>query len=100
MGEDIYDIQQTEVFVKWLEKLRDIKARIIIADRLLRFSYGDFGDIKSVGDGMVEARIHYGAGYRLYFIKKGNLTIIMLGGRNKSSQERDIKKAKKLASYF
>jgi putative addiction module killer protein len=89
----MFQITQTEYFYKWLKNLRDKKAATIIADRLLRFEKGNFGDVKPIGEGVSEARIHYGVGYRLYFIQRGNVTIIMLGGGDKSSQARDIKKA-------
>jgi len=68
--------------------------------RLLRMEIGNFGDVKPIGEGISEARIHYGAGYRLYFIKHGNTMILMLGGGDKSSQTKDIKRAKELANSW
>ncbi len=98
MDEIEYQIIESKEFAKWAEKIRDGRLATIVSERLYRFSQADFGDIKSVGDGLLEARIHYGAGYRLYFIRKMNIAVIMLAAGDKSSQERDIKKAKKLAN--
>lgn len=89
----MFEVSYTDDFIKWLNKLKDRKARAIIHDRILRIEEGNFGDIKFVANGVSEVRIHYGAGYRLYFIKKGKITIIMLGGGDKSTQSKDIKKA-------
>lgn len=94
------EIIQSAQFVKWLRGMKDRKAKSIILDRLLRFQEGNLGDIKSVGEGVSEARIHYGSGYRLYFVQKGNTLIIMLGGGDKSSQKKDINVAKQLASEW
>lgn len=94
------EIIQSDVFVTWLRKLRDRKLLTIITDRLLRVSEGNMGDVKPVGEGIGEMRIHYGAGYRLYFIQRGDRIIIMLAGGDKSTQERDIKIARKLAQEW
>lgn len=94
----MFQVIQSDEFKKWLGSLKDLKAKTIIDDRLVRIAEGNFGDAKPVGDGISEARIHYGAGYRLYFMKIGNLLVVMLAGGDKSSQTRDINKAKKLAN--
>ncbi len=88
---------QSKEFSKWLSGIKDLKVKAIIDDRVVRIGEGSLGDVKPVGGGVSEARIHYGAGYRLYFIKVGKLIIVMLGGGDKSSQARDINKARKLA---
>lgn len=72
----------------------------MIASRLDRLAFGHLGDIHSVGDGINELRIHYGPGYRIYFVKRGNMIIILLCGGDKSSQSKDIKTAKRLASEW
>jgi putative addiction module killer protein len=90
-------IKQTETFRIWEGKLRDRRARTIIASRIMRLSEGLLGDAPSVGDGVRELRIHYGPGYRIYFQQSGNTVIILLCGGNKSSQRRDIITAKQLA---
>jgi putative addiction module killer protein len=91
------EVLQTEEFEAWLEGLRDRKARMAIAKRILRVQSGLLGDVEPVGDGISEMRIHYGPGYRLYFTKRQSVLIILLCGGNKSSQVRDIARAKQLA---
>ena len=94
------EIIKSPEFTKWLHGLKDGHAKIVINKRLLRLKIGHLGDVKPVGDGISEVRIHYGPGYRLYCIRKGKAVIVMLGGGNKSSQSRDIKRAKQLADYW
>jgi putative addiction module killer protein len=91
------ELKQTATFVKWETRLRDKRARTIIAARLMRLAEGLPGDVEPVGDGVSELRIHYGPGYRIYFQKRGNLLIVLLCGGDKGSQSRDIAAAKKLA---
>lgn len=93
-------IKQTDTFRKWERALGDAKAQALIAARLNRIAYGLLGDIKSVGDGVSEIRIHYGPGYRIYFARKGNEIIILLCGGDKSGQKRDIAAAKALAAQW
>jgi len=81
-------------FRKWLLNLRDIHARARIRVRLNRIRSGNFGDVKSVGDGISELRIPHGPGYRVYFAKEGNIIVLLLCGGDKSSQATDIKTAK------
>ncbi len=90
-------IQQTEVFRKWETRLKDQRAKTILAARISRLAEGLPGDISSVGDGVSELRIHYGPGYRVYFQRRGNTIIVLLCGGDKGSQTRDIAVAKKLA---
>ncbi|MGE3871488.1 MAG: type II toxin-antitoxin system RelE/ParE family toxin [Parvibaculaceae bacterium] len=94
------EFRQTEVFRKWRTKLRDQRARAMIASRLDRLARGNVGDVQPVGEGISELRIHYGAGYRIYFRKRGELIIILLCGGDKSTQAKDIKTAKRLAEEF
>lgn len=89
---------QTGEFEAWIDGLRDRRARLVISERLLRMEQGNFGDVSPVGDGVSEARIHYGPGYRLYFVQRGKEVIILLCGGNKGSQRRDIERAKQLAA--
>ena len=93
---NMYFIQKTKVFSEWLERLRDRKAQARIVLRLAKMEMGLLGDSKSIGDGLSEIRIDYGPGYRLYFTKKNNVIIILLVGGDKSTQTRDIAKAKLL----
>ena len=93
----MYIIQKTEYFENWLIKLNDSRAKAKILVRLKRAELGNLGDHKSVGDGVFEMRIDYGPGYRLYFARSGGVVIILLIGGDKSSQVKDIKKAKQIA---
>jgi putative addiction module killer protein len=90
-------IVQTAEYRAGFEKLRDVRARQRILVRLRRLSIGHFGDTKSVGDGVSELRIDYGPGYRVYFVRRGALMILLLCGGDKGSQSRDIARAKTLA---
>ena len=93
-------IYKTDNFQKWLNRIRDKQALYRITTRLQRIEDGNFGDVKPVGEGVSELRINYGGGYRLYFFQRGSEFIIMLGGGDKSSQQRDIKKAKEMAKEW
>jgi putative addiction module killer protein len=94
------EIKQTETFRLWEARLKDRRARTLIAARLMRLSEGLVGDVASVGDGVSELRIHYGPGYRIYFQRRGYALIILLCGGDKGSQLRDITLAKRLASNW
>jgi putative addiction module killer protein len=87
-------IRQTDAFEKWLKKLKDHEARARILMRINRFRLGNLGDVKSVGEGVREARIDYGPGYRLYFVERGGELIILLCGGSKKTQQADVEKAK------
>lgn len=93
----MFEVRQSPVFSTWLAKLRDRNAAARVVARLRRFELGNLGDVKPVGEGVSEARIDYGPGYRLYFVKRGTVLIVMLCGGDKRSQGADIKQAKKLA---
>lgn len=90
-------IRQTATFRKWESKLKDQKAKALIAARILRVANGLLSDVSPVGEGVSELRIHYGPGYRVYFRQRGEEIIILLCGGDKSSQDQDIKLAKRLA---
>ncbi|HUB52390.1 MAG TPA: type II toxin-antitoxin system RelE/ParE family toxin [Terracidiphilus sp.] len=92
------ELQQTETFRKWRMKLKDRRARAMIASRLDRLASGNAGDVKPVGEGVSELRIDHGPGYRIYFQKRGNSLVILLCGGDKGTQEQDIKRAKDLAA--
>jgi len=91
------EIKQTETFLKWERKLRDRRAKALIAARIFRLSNGLFGDVEPVGHGISELKIHYGPGYRVYFHQQDNEIIILLCGGDKSTQQQDIELAKKLS---
>jgi len=92
----MYQIRQTAVFAKWLANLRDIKGQARILTRLESCRLGNLGDTKSLGGGIHELRIHVGPGYRVYFAKRRNMILLLLCGGSKSSQSRDIERAKRL----
>jgi putative addiction module killer protein len=91
------EIRKTDVFAKWLDSLKDVRAKARILVRIDRMQNGNFGDVSSVGEGISELRIFYGPGYRIYFVQRGSEIVILLNGGDKSSQSKDIAKAKKLA---
>lgn len=91
------EFKQTETFRKWRTRLRDERARALIASRLDRLAFGNPGDVKPVGQGISELRIDYGPGYRVYFLRRGSEIIILLCGGDKSTQAADIKTAERLA---
>lgn len=91
------EVRQTEEFAGWLEALRDVNARARILNRMRRLAAGNPGDVKPVGSGVSEMRIDYGPGYRVYFVQRGKVLVILLCGGDKRTQERDIAKAKTLA---
>ncbi|WP_421591999.1 type II toxin-antitoxin system RelE/ParE family toxin [Shinella sp. M27] len=91
-------IKQTDTFRKWESALADQKTRALIAARLNRIAYGLLGDVKSVGNGISEVRIHHGPGYRIYFTRRGKEIIVLLCGGDKGTQKRDIATAKALAT--
>ena len=91
------EIRETEIFSRWLTALRDGQAKARIAARLRRLAFGNPGDVKPVGEGVSELRIPYGPGYRVYFVQRGSLLIVLLCGGDKKTQKRDIETAKQLA---
>jgi putative addiction module killer protein len=96
----MYTVLRTKEFDAWLTKLRDAKGKARIVARIRSAELGNLGDVEPVGEGVSEMRIHYGPGYRVYFKQKGTLLIILLFGGDKSSQNRDIAKAKALAAML
>ena len=90
-------VRQTDEFVTWLAGLKDSSARIRILARIDRLALGNAGDAEPVGEGISEMRIHYGAGYRIYFVQRGAILIVVLAGGTKKTQEKDIRAAIKLA---
>jgi putative addiction module killer protein len=91
-------IRQTEAFSEWLRNLSDVRARARIGARIDRLTLGNPGDVAPVGEGVSEMRIHYGPGYRVYFVQRGAALVVLLCGGDKSTQAGDIRTAKQLAS--
>lgn len=100
MRSSMVELKQTETFRKWRTRLKDERARILIASRLDRLAFGLAGDAEAVGQGVSELRIHHGPGYRIYFQKRGSTIIVLLCGGDKSTQAKDIKAAKRLAEAW
>jgi putative addiction module killer protein len=89
--------EKTSVFDKWIRKLKDIRAKSKILFRIQKLETDEyFGDCKTVGDGISEMRINYAKGYRVYFKEKDKKIVILLIGGDKSTQQKDIEKAKKI----
>jgi putative addiction module killer protein len=93
----VIEIRATETFSTWLRALRDDSARAKIAVRTQRLAFGNPGDVRPVGAGVSELRIDYGPGYRVYFVQLGTILIVLLCGGDKSTQDKDIKTALRLA---
>lgn len=91
------EIRKTQVFARWLDSLKNLRARAKVQARIERLAMGNAGDVKPVGEGVSELRIDYGPGYRVYFKRHGRRLIVLLAGGDKSSQTRDINTALRLA---
>ena len=91
------EVRKTTVFAKWLDGLRDLRARARVQVRIERLAAGNPGDTRPVGEGVSELRIDYGPGYRVYYKQKGQLLLILLVGGDKRTQAKDIKTALRLA---
>ena len=87
------EIRKTEAFSRWLDRLKDPKAKAKVLVRITRLSAGNPGDVKPVGKGVSEMRIPYGPGYRVYFVQQGDRLIILLAGGSKKTQSKDIQTA-------
>jgi putative addiction module killer protein len=90
-------IRETDTYARWFARLKDREARARILVRIRRLSLGNAGDTKAVGAGVSELRIDYGPGYRVYFVRRGEALIVLLGGGDKSTQAADIRAALSLA---
>lgn len=91
------EIRKTDTFARWLDNLRDLRARARIQARIERLAAGNPGDVGPVGEGVSELRIDYGPGYRVYFKNQGPELIVLLNGGDKRTQARDIERALSLA---
>jgi len=96
----MYKVKESDLFSKWLVKLKDVQGKVAIIRRVKRVRAGNFGDHKSVGDKVSELRITTGPGYRVYYTQQGDKIIVLLVGGDKSSQSKDIEKAKEMAKEY
>ena len=94
----MFVIEQTGTYRRWFKRLRDRQARARIRARVRRLEAGHPGDARPVGGGVVEMRVDYGPGYRVYYCRRGQSVVVLLAGGDKGSQARDIKRAIELAS--
>jgi len=92
------EVQKTDEFDEWLSNLADQKAQAKIVSRIERLGLGNPGDVKPVGAGVSEMRVAYGPGYRVYFKQTDKTVVLLLCGGDKSTQEKDIKRAKEIAA--
>lgn len=91
-------IKRTDEFSEWLRNLRDRRAKAKILARIDRLALGNPGDVAPVGGGISEMRVHEGAGYRIYYVPRGEEIVVLLCGGDKGSQQKDIALAKQIAS--
>lgn len=94
------EIRKTKIFTEWLDGLKDRRAKARIQARIDRMEMGNFGDMAPVSEGVSELRIFYGPGYRVYFIQRGLVVVILLSGGDKSNQISDIARAKEIAKQI
>jgi putative addiction module killer protein len=94
------EVRETEEFSDWLGALRDARAKAKVLVRIGRLASGNPGDVAPVGEGVSELRIHYGPGYRVYYVQRGTRYILLLAGGDKSTQDGDIAEAKRLAAEY
>ena len=94
----MFTVLQTVEFVAWVDALKDKRGQIRIAARLRQVEAGSLGDWQPIDGELSEMRVHYGPGYRLYFVRRGRVIVVMLNAGDKSTQKRDIRHALKLAS--
>lgn len=93
-------VKRTDEFSFWLDSLKDRMTKQRLNGRLRKAMLGNLGDVKPVGEGVFEMREHFGPGWRMYYVQRGEVLIVMLGGGDKSSQAADIANAVKLAASF
>lgn len=93
----MYTVLRSKEFDEWLSGLKDRAAKARIVARLISVELGNFGDSQSVGEGVSELRFHFGPGYRVYYTLRGKVLVYILGGGTKSTQKKDIAKAKTIA---
>ncbi len=96
----MFSVRPLPEFTTWLDGLKDNKVRGAVTERIKRLTFGLLGDFKAIGDGVIELRIDFGAGWRLYYTQRGAQIVVLLAGGSKRTQKRDIKRAKALAALL
>ncbi len=96
----MFSIRPLPGFTAWIDGLKDETVRGVVLARIKRLELGLMGDVSRVGDGVLELRIHLGAGWRIYFTRRGREIIVLLAGGSKRTQKADIKRAKVLAGLL
>jgi putative addiction module killer protein len=96
----MFSVRPLPEFTAWLDELKDSRVRAAVAERIKRLSFGLLGDFKAVGDGVLEMRIDFGAGWRIYYTQHGMRIIVLLAGGSKRTQMKDIERAKALAAQL
>ena len=95
-----YTVEMTEIFDDWLNSFKDARTIDALVRAMRRMEAGLFGDSKPLGGGLFEARVHYGPGYRIYFINRGKRWILLLAGSDKTGQKKAIARAREIAKEF
>ncbi|NWG32050.1 MAG: type II toxin-antitoxin system RelE/ParE family toxin [Rhodocyclaceae bacterium] len=97
----MFEIRKSDTYEQWFRKLKDRQAQTRINARIRRIEItGNFGDVKPAREGVSELRIDYGPGYRIYFMQRGSVWVVLLAGGDKSTQDTDIKTAIKIAKEW
>ena len=101
----MFSVRPLPEFTTWLDGLKDLRVRGAVAERIKRLSFGLLGDFKAIGDGVIELRIDFGAGWRLYYTHVGRAQpgaqiVVLLAGGSKRTQKKDIRRAKALAAML
>lgn len=96
----MFSVRPLPEFTTWLDGLKDLKVRGAVTERIKRLAFGLLGDFKAIGGGVIELRIDFGAGWRLYYARCGPQIVVLLAGGSKRTQKKDIKRAKALAALL
>jgi putative addiction module killer protein len=96
----MFSVRPLPQFTEWLDGLEDSRVRGVIVERIKRLSFGLQGDFKAIGDGVIELRIDFGAGWRIYYTRVGAQIVVLLAGGSKRTQRSDIKRAVALAALL
>ncbi|MGD0860159.1 MAG: type II toxin-antitoxin system RelE/ParE family toxin [Terracidiphilus sp.] len=96
----MFSVKPLPEFTRWLDGLKDNKVRGAVVERIKRLTFGLLGDFKAIGDGVIELRIDFGAGWRLYYTQCGAQIVVLLAGGSKRTQKKDIQRAKALAALL